>query len=1162
MLRLCVVGLVLCACSVSSAEEGPRSVDARIRIELFAEQPQIRTPTGMDVDARGRVWAIESNTHFRPEGYDGHPSDRLLVMADTDGDGRADDVRVFTDGFTHAMSVAVRPVWMDAVRVDGRETMVDGDGKEPRAAGSGPEMDDDPTAEPLPAGRGSQHPLQVFLATRREILLLEDLDGDDVCDRQTVLARLETKGNYPHNGLAGFAFDALGWMYFGFGENLGEDYTLVGRESLKEPRPAGSGLEIDDDAGATDGPLPSGRGSLALTGGGEGGNIYRMRPDGTQLSHWATGFWNPHASCVDAFGRLFTVDNDPDSRPPCRLLHVIEGGDYGYKFRNGRKGQHPFTAWNGEIPGTLPMVAGTGEAPSGIVAYEHDAFPEEYLGNLLVTSWGDHRIDRFRLQPRGASFESIAEPLVVGGEDFRPVGLALAPDGSLYCTDWVKRDYNLHGHGRVWRISAVDPPFSGKPPPTRPEEDSGGDGGSAELEVGTLAKMLNSRQLTMRRLAAKQLRGTADGREKLSDILNDGSLSARARVEAAWQAVQVPIEEFDYGFTGTESNVIHWPLDEVRTAMMRVIGRVPQCPVRDYRDWNYMLLWPRNATLPDKYESWESRSVAAFFSNGGHPLEQARTLRIHQLQREQIPQNLASALVDSLARDKEELRIYFRMAIANREPRTFGDEIVRRRLGEISSASRCVLVLAVRRAFAEDDEFLRIAIANTDPEVRRIAVQWAAEEGLSELRPQVEGVLTSEPMTTELFLATIAALDMLDGRSPREFEQAPIGKYVVPLLTNAETPDAVKVQALRLVEADDPQLTIDVWKALLASDDFDLRLETVRSLCESPLKEVEGLLIEVAKQPDPFDESGLSDAAIDELSEAEFAELSLARSRYSALVEEAMLGLSKIAAQGGGNQPATAALTEFLRSDFDFAMAAIRSLRPLSRSDERIRDEVAGSLNAYSGNPWSLQEWLEQLYLAAPADDARFNMYEEAWSKRPQRIEVWKAELLPVTSDYEELRSSTGIDPVASGRRVFYHPNGPGCYKCHTVEGRGGRVGPDLSYVGRSFTREKLIDSILEPSKDVSPQFTTWNMLTTDGVVHTGMIVHENEGRTVLGDSEGRTTEISTYEIEERVPQRVSVMPEKLWERMTVQEFRDLLAYLESLGVEGRGAADDADGAD
>ena len=188
-------------------------------------------------------------------------------------------------------------------------------------------------------------------------------------------------------------------VYFGLGENLGADYRLIGRDGI------------------------------TLSGGGEGGNIYRCRPDGTKLERIATGFWNPFHMTFDAFGRLFAVDNDPDSRPPCRLLHIVDGGDYGYRFRNGRRGLHPFTAWNGELPGTLGMVAGTGEAPSGVVAYESDNLPADYRGTLLVTSWGDHRIERYDLQPHGASFRSTMKPVVVGGDDFRPVGIAVAADG-------------------------------------------------------------------------------------------------------------------------------------------------------------------------------------------------------------------------------------------------------------------------------------------------------------------------------------------------------------------------------------------------------------------------------------------------------------------------------------------------------------------------------------------------------------------------------------------------------------------------------------------------------------------------------------------------------------------------------------------------------------
>ncbi len=267
----------------------------------------------------------------------------------------------------------------------------------------------------------------VYVATRREVIHLVDKNGDGKADERHSILKLETKGDYPHNGLAGFATDGLGYMYIGLGENLGADYRLVG----------------------TDG--------RAISGGGEGGSLFRFKPDGTELTLWATGFWNPHASCVDAFGRMFTVDNDPDDRPPCRLLHIIPGGDYGYRFRNGRRGIHPFTAWDGELPGTLPMVCGTGEAPSGIIAYESDTFPEEYRGSLLVSSWGDHRIDRFRPKPQGTSVTAKLEPIIVGGENFRPVGVALAPDGTVFFTDWVSKEYHVHGKGRIWRIVPKEP---------------------------------------------------------------------------------------------------------------------------------------------------------------------------------------------------------------------------------------------------------------------------------------------------------------------------------------------------------------------------------------------------------------------------------------------------------------------------------------------------------------------------------------------------------------------------------------------------------------------------------------------------------------------------------------------------------------------------------
>ena len=354
--------------------QNPQIHDPRLRVDLFAAAPDIVHPIGLAFDPRGRLLVIESHTHFRPPNYQGPKHDRIRLVEDTDGDGKADRFTTFFEGTKATMDLAVH------------------------ADGS------------------------VYLATRNEILRLRDTDGDGKADEQRRIVFLDTKGNYPHNGLSGLAFDSRGNLYFGLGENLGAAYKLIGSDGN------------------------------TLTGGGEGGSIFWCTADGRKLRRVATGFWNPFGVCRDIFGRVFAVDNDPDAMPPCRLVHVVEGGDYGYQFRYGRSGRHPFQSWDGQLPGTLPMVSGTGEAPCEILSYESDGLPREYVGDLLVTSWADHRVERYRLKERGASWTAERLPFVQGGENFRPVGLAVAPDGSLFVSDWVRRDYNLHNKGAIWHI--------------------------------------------------------------------------------------------------------------------------------------------------------------------------------------------------------------------------------------------------------------------------------------------------------------------------------------------------------------------------------------------------------------------------------------------------------------------------------------------------------------------------------------------------------------------------------------------------------------------------------------------------------------------------------------------------------------------------------------
>jgi putative membrane-bound dehydrogenase-like protein len=253
----------------------------------------------------------------------------------------------------------------------------------------------------------------VYLAERGRVLRLRDGDGDGRADQSQDLAILATDGDYPHNALSGLAWHPDGSLWFGLGENFAKPWTLTGKDGR------------------------------SFRGTGEGG-VFRMAPDGTGLHRVARGMWNPFGLCVREDGEVFATDNDPGESPPCRLLHIVEGGDYGYNRRYGADASHPFSGWNGERRGTLPMVHPTGEAPCGVVA----------LGSgLIVPSWSDHRIDFLPLTRKGASFGAKRFALVQGDAFFRPTGIAAVPGRNAWVVaDWVDGRYPVHGFGRLWKL--------------------------------------------------------------------------------------------------------------------------------------------------------------------------------------------------------------------------------------------------------------------------------------------------------------------------------------------------------------------------------------------------------------------------------------------------------------------------------------------------------------------------------------------------------------------------------------------------------------------------------------------------------------------------------------------------------------------------------------
>jgi len=133
------------------------------------------------------------------------------------------------------------------------------------------------------------------------------------------------------------------------------------------------------------------------------------------------------------------------------------------------------------------------------------------------------------------------------------------------------------------------------------------------------------------------------------------------------------------------------------------------------------------------------------------------------------------------------------------------------------------------------------------------------------------------------------------------------------------------------------------------------------------------------------------------------------------------------------------------------------------------------------------------------------------------------------------------------GRRMFFSPQ-LACAKCHVAEGRGAIVGPDLSAVGRGTSRARLVESIVEPSREVAIDFQGYEIETKSGESFTGMQAKPKpDGEVSMLGFDGRKIEVEGKDIASFRMLKTSLMPDGLIEAMSVEDFRDLLAYLEAL---------------
>jgi putative membrane-bound dehydrogenase-like protein len=416
---------------LAAQAETPRDLTARFEVDpalevvLWAESPMLYNPTAIDVDARGRVWVTEGVNYRqwrgRNPGRHHAEGDRVMILEDTDGDGRADSSKVFVQ---------------DAELVSPLGIAVIGN--------------------------------SVYVSCSPNLFVYVDANGDDVPDeRKTFLTGFggPNHDHGLHSIVAGpdgrFTFntgnagphvvkDALGWTL-----RSGSLYN-DGGEHVADNKP---GLVSDDGRVWT------------------GGLILRIGPTGEGLRVLAHNFRNNYEVAVDSFGNLWQSDNDDDGNAACRTLFCMEGGNHGYFSADGtrfwgadrRPGQDRHRAhWHQDDPGVVPMgcINGAG-GPTGVCVYEGELLPQRFRGAVLNCDAGANVVYAHVPRARGAGYELEKGALLSSRKEgveerertwFRPSDACVATDGAVYVSDWW--DPGVGGHaagdkeayGRILRV--------------------------------------------------------------------------------------------------------------------------------------------------------------------------------------------------------------------------------------------------------------------------------------------------------------------------------------------------------------------------------------------------------------------------------------------------------------------------------------------------------------------------------------------------------------------------------------------------------------------------------------------------------------------------------------------------------------------------------------
>lgn len=135
-------------------------------------------------------------------------------------------------------------------------------------------------------------------------------------------------------------------------------------------------------------------------------------------------------------------------------------------------------------------------------------------------------------------------------------------------------------------------------------------------------------------------------------------------------------------------------------------------------------------------------------------------------------------------------------------------------------------------------------------------------------------------------------------------------------------------------------------------------------------------------------------------------------------------------------------------------------------------------------------------------------------------------------------------DPIA-GETLFFDPKSQfTCNKCHALDRRGGGIGPKLDRIASRRSAQYIMESIVNPSQDIDPQYEQVLVLTNAGKTISGLRINETNFSVQIREQDGRFHSFNKRDLEETRSLETSLMPGNMPEILTVKQLHDIFAFL------------------